>query len=79
MNDCDLDINKKTIKEKIIEVLEGINHPLASHEFPYIGTNENTIATRLSELATEKKVIGRYRNGKHYKEWFLAEGQLKLL
>ncbi len=58
-----------TVKEKILEVLRRSPKPLACHEFPYLGTNENTIATRLTELATEGKVTSKYRDGKRFKEW----------
>jgi len=61
----------KTTKERIMEVLKEVNRPLATHEFPYLETNENTIATRLTELARIGAVKCRYREGKRYKEWYI--------
>lgn len=61
-----------TIKEKILEILKP-DIWLAVHEFPYMGTNENTLASRLPELALDGKVEGRYRQGKRFKEWHIKE------
>jgi predicted Zn-ribbon and HTH transcriptional regulator len=68
-----------TTKERIMEVLKEVNRPLAVHEFPYIDTNENTVATRLTELARIGAVKSQYRQGKRYKEWYLPSLRQGLL
>ena len=42
---------------------------LAVHEIEVRGYSENSLATRLSELAKDGKVKGRTRQGKAFKEW----------
>ena len=59
-------------KSAILERLKKASLPLAVHELGLIGYNENNLATRLSELATDGFVIGRKRQGKQYKEWRLV-------
>ena len=56
-------------KEKILDRLSKAMMPLAVHEMKIEGYSENNIATRLSELAREGKVIGAYRKGTSFKEW----------
>jgi acetoacetate decarboxylase len=60
---------RKTAKDVILEVLEKSPVKLAVHEMGIKKYSENNIATRLSELAREGKVIGIYRKGRQYKEW----------
>lgn len=66
--------SKKTIPEKILEVLSQVSMPLATFEFPLkqIGTNECTVSARLRQLAQKGKVIGFTRKDKRYKEWILV-------
>jgi len=45
---------------------------LAVHEFNLIGVSENSIASRLPELALAGKVVSRVRKGENWKEWHLA-------
>jgi hypothetical protein len=67
-------LEKKTIPERIIEVLSQAVKPLATHEFPFIGTNEPTISARLREMAIDGKVMGFRRKDKKFKEWILLKG-----
>ena len=60
-----------TLKERIIRYLIFVNKPIAVHEFGWQDVSQNNLATRLSELAAEKKVESKYRDGKAYKEWFV--------
>lgn len=46
---------------------------LAVHEFNIPGVSENSLASRLPELAKSGAVVSRIREGKPYKEWALAE------
>ena len=60
-------------KQLILKRLRESKDPLAVHELDIFGYSENNLATRLSELAKEGKVIGRFRKGTHYKEWNIPE------
>ena len=71
---------KQTAREKILERLSSADTPLAVHEMNIWGSNENAVASRLSELAFEKLVTGRVRQGKRFKEWsILKDGQLEFI
>ncbi len=61
-----------TSKDLILQQLKESRTPLAVHELHIEGYSENNLATRLSELAREGKVIGRFRKGENFKEWSLA-------
>lgn len=64
---------EKPAKERIMEWIFKIGKPQAIHEIQLYGLSQNNIATRLSELTKDGKLICRYRtdNGKKcsYKEW----------
>jgi len=71
----------KTAKEKIIEVLNFRRTSwLAVHEIADIifrnpqerMVSQNAIASRLAELAKDRKVIGKYRENESYKEWTIV-------
>ena len=66
---------KVTCKKVILERLRSAGRPLAAHEFnhpDFTGYSENCIATRLSEMALAGVLIGRFRQGKPFKEWLLV-------
>lgn len=58
-------------KQAIIKRLVEARRPLAVHEFDIPGHSENSIASRLPEMAKIKIVEGRRRRGCAYKEWSL--------
>jgi DNA-binding HxlR family transcriptional regulator len=62
-----------TQKDYILHRLSNSPVALACHEFNIVGVSENSIATRLSELAREGRVLGDRRPGKPYKEWRLTK------
>lgn len=64
-------------KEKIIAKIKYEGCYLALHEFNIKGVSQNSIGSRLPELAKEDKVFGRYRKGENFKEWGLAEWEVK--
>ena len=66
-------MKKKNCKDLILERLSGTNLKLAVHEFKIFTYSENNIATRLSELAKEGKIAGKYRKGQSFKEWYLVK------
>ena len=53
-------LEKKTIPDKILEVLSQASKPMATFEIPFekVGTNESTVSARLREMAREGKVMG---------------------
>lgn len=63
-----------TAKSEILRVLAASAAPLAVHEMggSIVGYSENALATRVSELHAEGKIVGRTRLGQDYKEWRLA-------
>jgi predicted transcriptional regulator len=63
-----------TAKSEILRVLAAASQPLAVHEIsPSItGYSENALATRLSELHADGKVVRRKRPGEAFNEWRLA-------
>lgn len=63
----------KNCKDFIMERLMSAQSPLAVHEFKIFTYSENNIATRLSELAKEGKIAGKYRKGQSFKEWYLIK------
>lgn len=64
---------KTSAKEEIIKRLQVSPVPLAIHEFKIIGVSDNSIGSRLPELAREGRVIGSRAIGKAYKVWSLAQ------
>ena len=71
---------RKTIPEKIIEVLSQSQAPLACHEFPFpeIPTSHSVISARLRELAREGKVTSVRFEGERFKRWIIKKGQQEL-
>lgn len=67
-----LELKPPTAKEKILARLREHGGWLAIHEFNIPDVSQNSIGTRLPELAIEKKVVSRRRDGKAYSEWRLA-------
>lgn len=64
-------MSKINSKDLIVNRLLESTKPLACHELKIVGYSENTIATRLSELAKDQIIIGRQRKGYLYKEWYI--------
>lgn len=60
------------VKAKIVEALGKAGRPLAVHEFEFVGISENSLASRLSELAHVGVVVGETRTGRKFKEWKLT-------
>ena len=70
-----------TDKEKILLHLKYSDHPLAIHEFDITGVSQNTIGSRLPELALAKKVWGYFKEGERFKRWWdrpITEDQKKV-
>lgn len=83
MNDTAEKPVKRSCKIVILERLRESDKPLAPFEFNtpthFTGYSENTIASRLPDLARDGKIAGRFRDGKPFKEWFLVKaGQIAL-
>ena len=55
-------------KDRILERLKN-GEWLASFEFKIMGVSENSLCSRLPELALAGLVEGRVRKGKNFKEW----------
>ena len=64
---------KTTARVLILETIKREGVFLAVHEFHIRGYSENCLATRVSEMAKDGVLIGRYRIGENWKEWGLAE------
>ena len=62
-----------TAKHLILMRLQEAGKPLAVHQFHIYAVSDNALATRLSELAKEGKVVGKFPGGKPYKVWSLPE------
>ena len=62
-----------TAKGMILNRLKEAGKPLAVHQFHIYAVSDNALATRLSELAKEGKVVGKFPGGKPYKVWWLPE------
>lgn len=58
-----------TAKGAILLRLREAGKPLAVHELSINGYSENSLASRLSELAKAGLVKGDTRKGHAYKEW----------
>jgi len=69
-------------KAAILQRLREAGKPLASFEFNEagnIGYSENSIASRLPEMALLGLIVGRFRVGKPFKEWSIVNpGQQEL-
>ena len=65
---------KRTAKAAILDALGSARVPVAVHELSdfLVGYSENSLATRLSELHAEGKVVRRKREGQAFNEWRLA-------
>ncbi len=65
---------KKTAKAAILDALSCAKGPVAVHELSHflVGISQNSIATRLSELHADGKVVRRTRLGEAFCEWRLA-------
>ncbi len=70
---------KLTSKDLILRRLEDVGRPLAVHELQIFGYSENSIATRLSELAQAGKVIGLDQPGVNFKRWRLTNDMEKTM
>lgn len=67
-----------TAKEMILKRLGESEEPLPVHKLGIVGYSENNLATRLSELQREGKVVGTFPGHRPYKVWALAKGQGEL-
>ena len=68
-------IKKPTAKTAILNRLEQGGW-FAVHELQLIGYSENSLASRLPELAISGQVVSRIRAGKPYKEWALKSKEV---
>lgn len=73
MTQTEMEFKTKTAAVLLIERLNEASGPLAVHELNIIGHSQNALATDLSILSREGKVVGRYRVGFRYKEWTTLE------
>lgn len=61
-----------TQKDKIrARLRDSVNPFLAVHEFNLPDVSENSLASRLPEMAIPGEVVSRFVKGKPYKEWAL--------
>lgn len=61
----------RSAKSRILEALSA-DRWVAAHELCLVAISQNSICTRLSELAAAGLVEGRVREGKNFKEWSIA-------
>lgn len=66
-------MSKPTENELILKCLAESGKFMAVHEMEVMAHSQNSISTRLSELAKAGLVVGRYRSGFRYKEWALIK------
>ena len=62
-----------TAKDMIEQRIKNSGQWLAVHEFGIHGYSENCLASRCPEMVKEGRLVGRYREGKGFKEWGLPE------
>ena len=67
---------KRTAKELILEYLALQTEPIAIHHFDIASVSQNSIGSRLPELAIAKKVYGGFYNGEPYKRWNLINKEV---
>lgn len=60
-----------TTKERILRRLAEAGTRLAVHEFGLEGVSENALAARLRELTQSGITARGFREGEHFKEWWL--------
>jgi len=58
----------------ILEYLSLQSQPIAIHDFNIHGVSQNSIGSRLPELALRGKVHGGFYNGEPFKRWKLVQG-----